>query len=130
MLSLFCVSVCGDTRGLSLLVEVGIKPLHDGMRRMGRYNLLAGSLPLSAEGSADLTNSPHPSSPWGHVSVRAERVFSLPAVFAFFPAGSGNCKSAALTLLQRNSLPVEPHPVENYGQGPGDRDDGSRIPRH
>jgi len=25
--------------GLSLLFEVGVRPPHDGMRRMGRYNL-------------------------------------------------------------------------------------------
>src|SRR5712692_8758111 len=39
MLSPFCASASERHTGLLLLFEVGAKPPHDGMRRMGRYNL-------------------------------------------------------------------------------------------
>src|SRR5712691_3729647 len=41
MLSPFCTSANERYTGLLLLFEVGAKPPHDAMRRMGRYNLSA-----------------------------------------------------------------------------------------
>jgi len=49
--------------GLSLLFEVGVRPPHDGMRRMGRPNLSGALAADLAAGSAATTNSPHPPSP-------------------------------------------------------------------
>jgi hypothetical protein len=47
--------------GLLLLFEVGAKPPHDGMRRDGEVQSVGRPCHWSAAGSADLTNSPHPS---------------------------------------------------------------------
>src|SRR5215469_6933177 len=41
---------------------------------MGRPNLSGALAADLAAGSAAATNSPHPSSPWGHFSAEAERV--------------------------------------------------------
>ena len=35
----FALRLLSGHTGLSLLFEVGVRPPHDGMRRMGRYNL-------------------------------------------------------------------------------------------
>jgi hypothetical protein len=56
-----------------LLFEVGSGPPHDGVRRMARFNLWS-ALAAKAAGSADIANSRHPSSPWGHLSAEAEPV--------------------------------------------------------
>ena len=47
---------------LVLLFEVGVRPPHDGVRRMDWFNL-SDALAANAAGSAAIANSLHPSSP-------------------------------------------------------------------
>src|SRR6202040_2823612 len=41
---------------------------------------------------------------------------------------SGNRRSGGAVLAPAELATVDPHPVQNHGQAPGDRDDGSTYP--
>ncbi len=47
---------------------------------------------------------------------------------AFSAAGSGNRRSGGAVLAPAELAAIDPHPVQNHGQAPGDRDDGSTYP--
>src|SRR6516225_8093080 len=56
-------------------------------------------------------------------------LISLTAVFpAFSAAGSGNCGNRGAVLTPTELATVDPHPVQNHSQTPGDRDDRSTHP--
>jgi hypothetical protein len=69
-----------------------------GAGRMARFNL-TGALAAEAARSADIANSRHPSSPWGHLSVRQNRLISLLAAQPY------EAVTAVTVLLQRKSVP-------------------------
>src|SRR4029077_1643667 len=50
---------------------------------------------------------------------------NFPALSA---AGSGNRRSAGAVFAPAELAIVDPHPVQNHGQAPGDRDHGSTYP--
>src|ERR1700676_5016372 len=80
-------------------------------------------------GSADPTNSPHPSSPWGHLSAGAECVISFLAdISCAVRRRSGNRRCGGAILAPAELATVDPHPVHNHGQAPGDGDDCSTYP--
>jgi hypothetical protein len=88
--------------GTLLLFEVGAEPPHAGMRRMGRYNLTSA---LAADqrrigGPYELLP---PVVPVGTSFRRSRSVISLPAISP--PPVQATAGTAALCLLQRNSLP-------------------------
>ena len=47
---------------------------------------------------------------------------------AFSAAASGNRRNRGAALAPAELATVDPHPVQNHGQAPGDRDDGSTYP--
>src|SRR6202790_5819941 len=47
---------------------------------------------------------------------------------AFSAGGSGNRKNRGAVLAPAELAAIDPHPVQNHGQAPGDRDDGSTYP--
>src|SRR6266851_4223460 len=54
----------------------------------------------------------------------------LPAVFLRSPPPvqtQATVRTAALSFFQRNSLPIDPHPVQNHSQAPGDRAAGRPV---
>ena len=47
---------------------------------------------------------------------------------AFAAAASGNCRDRGAVLAPPELATIDPHPVQNHGQAPGDGDDGSTHP--
>jgi len=83
MLSPFCASA-NDHTGLLLLFEVSAKPPHDGMRRMGWYNLLSA---LAADERQDRrTLRTHPTRPQGEPALRVRPRHSTAASARISPA--------------------------------------------
>src|SRR6266852_3572725 len=107
MLSPFCASA-NDATGLSLLFEVGAEPPHDGIRRMGRFNLSGA---LAADWRQDRrTLRTHPTRrPREDIFLPEQNALSpLPAVFLRSPPPvqtQATVRTAALSFFQRNSLP-------------------------
>ena len=104
------------------------KPPHDGMRRMGRYNL---SGVLAAGRRQDRrTLRTHPTRrPREDICCRSRTRYLLACNFPAFSAdGSGNRRSGGTVLLPAELAAIDPHPVQNHGQAPGDRDDGATYP--
>src|SRR5262252_6939215 len=48
--------------------------------------------------------------------------------FPALSAGSGNRRSGGAVLAPAELATVDPHPVQNHGQAPGDRNDGPTYP--
>src|SRR6202008_2511049 len=99
--------------GLSLLFEVGVRPPHDGMRRMGRPNL---SGVLAADERQDQRPlRTHPTRrPREDIFLpkQSALISSLRAVFpAFFAAASGNRRSRSAVLAPPELPSSGPHPV-------------------
>ena len=46
----------------------------------------------------------------------------------FFVVRSGTRRNRGAALAPAELATVDPHPVQNHGQAPGDRDDGSTYP--
>src|SRR5216683_3480638 len=87
--------------GLLLLFEVGAKPPHDGMRRMGRCNLW-GALATGQRQDRQTLRT--------HPTRRPREDIFLPEQNALSPCRSpppvqAAVGTAVLSLLQRNSLP-------------------------
>ena len=105
------------------------KPPHDGMRRMGRYNLFRAPLPLVGGrigGPYELTP---PVVPVRTFCCRSRTRYLLACnIPAFSADGSGNRRSGGAGLLPAELAAIDPHPVQNHGQAPGDRDDGATDP--
>jgi hypothetical protein len=114
--------------GLLLLFEVGAKPPHDGMRRMGRCNLW-GAL-ATGQRQDRRTLRTHPTRrPREDIFLPEQNALSPCLLACNFPAlsaaGSGNRRNGGAVLLPAELATIDPHPVQNHGQAPGDRDDGS-----
>src|SRR5215471_14462930 len=95
------------------------------MRRMGRYNLSGA---LAAERRQDQRAlRTHPTRrPREDIFLpKQNALISLTAVFpAFSAAASGNRRNRGAVLLAPPELvTIDPHPVQNDSQTPGDRDD-------
>src|SRR5260370_20404366 len=104
MLTPFCASA-NDATGLLLLFEVGVKPPHDGMRRMGRYNL-PGAITASQRQDRRTLRTHPTRRPHEDILLPEQNVISVPAVFLRSPPPvQATLGMAALSLLQRNSLP-------------------------
>src|SRR5260370_3662071 len=104
MLTPFCASA-NDATGLLLVFEVGVEQAHDGIRRMGRHNLPGA---LAADQRQDRrTLRTHPTRrPREDILLPEQNVISVPAVFLRSPPPvQATLGMAALSLLQRNSLP-------------------------
>jgi hypothetical protein len=88
--------------GLWLLFEVGAKPPHDGMRRVGRYNLRDGLAANQRQDRQPLRT--HPTRrPRGDIFLPEQNALFPPAISpSSVQAAAG---TAVLFLLQRNSLP-------------------------
>ena len=94
--------------GLSLLFEVGIRPPHDGMRRMGRYNLWDGLAANQRQDRRSLRTHPTRRPREDIFLPKQNRYFviSFPAGFLRSPRRlQATAGTAVLSLLQRNSLP-------------------------
>jgi hypothetical protein len=104
------------------------KPPHDGMRRMGRCNLRDG---LAAGRRQDRrTLRTHPTRrPVRTFFCRSRTRYLLACNFpGFCGVGSGNRGNGGVVLAPAELATVDPHPVQNHSQAPGDRDDGSTDP--
>src|ERR1700756_4579368 len=95
--------------GLSLLFEVGVRPPHDGMRRMGRPNL---SGPLAADERQDRRR------PRNHPTPRPREDIFLPKQNrylldggspAFSAAASGNRRDRGVVLAPPELATIDPH---------------------
>src|SRR5207237_5764787 len=51
-----------------------------------------------------------------------------PLAYSSSVAGSGNRRNGGAVLAPAELATVDPHPVQNHGKAPGDRDDGSTYP--
>ena len=89
--------------GLVLLFEVGAEPPHDGMRRMGRFNLRGA---LAADRRQDRqTLRTHPTRrPREDIFLPEQNPLSCRRIFLGC-AGQAAAETGVLFLLQRNSLP-------------------------
>src|SRR5258708_8637406 len=52
----------------------------------------------------------------------------MTAVLLRSPVGSGNRRNRGAVLAPAELATIDPHPVQNYSQTPGDRDDRSMHP--
>src|ERR1700720_3171189 len=104
------------------------KPPHDGMRRMGGTICRAPPPLISGTGGGRYELTP-PVVPVRTFFCRSGtgylRDCSLPA---FSVAGSGNRRNRGSVLAPAELATIDPHPVQDHGQSPGDRDDGSTYP--
>ena len=92
---------------------------------MGRYNLSA-SLPLISGRIGGHYELPPPVVPVRTFFCRSRTVIFLPAP-GFPPAGSRRRRNGAV-LAPAELATIDPHAVQNHGQTPTDRDDGSTDP--
>ena len=114
--------------GLSLLFEVGIRPPHDGMRRWGGPICGAPLPQISGRFSRHYELTP-PVVPVRTFFCRSRTRDLLDSGFScVLRGGSGNRRNWGAVLTPAELATVNPHPVQNHGQAPGDRDDGSTYP--
>src|SRR4029077_5260471 len=107
--------------GLSLLFEVGVRPPHDGMRRMGRPNL-SGAL-AADERQDQRPLRTHPTRrPREDIFLPKQNRYLLDGGSpAFSAAASGNRRDRGVVLAPPPELAtIDPHPVQNDSQTPGD----------
>ena len=99
------------------------KPPHDGMRRVGRYNLRDG---LAADRRQDRqTLRTHPTRrPREDIFLPEQNALSA----CLHSAASRNRRNRSAALAPAELATVNPHPVQNHSQAPGDRDDGATDP--
>ena len=114
---------------LSLPFEVGVRPPHDGIRGWGG-SICRAPLPQSSGrigGRYELTPPVVPVRTF--LLPKLNVLISLTAVFpAFSAAASGNRRYRGAVLTPAELAIVDPHPVQNDSQTPGDRDDRSTHP--
>ncbi len=98
------------------------------MRRVGRSNL-RGVL-AAGQRQDQPTLRTHPARrPREDIFCRSRTRYLLARSFpAFSAAGSGNRRNGGAVLAPAELAAVDPHPVQNHGQAPGDRDDCSTYP--
>src|SRR5712671_7930205 len=97
------------------------------MRRMGRYNL-SGAL-ATDERQDRRTLRTHPTRrPREDIFCRSRTRYLLACNVPAPAAGSGNRRNGGAVLAPAELATIDPHPVQNHGQAPGDRDDGSTYP--
>jgi hypothetical protein len=116
--------------GLSLLFEVGVRPPHDGMRGWGGPIFGAPWPQISGRISRHYELTP-PVVPVRTFFCEAEplfRYFLSNGFPAFSAAASGNRRNRGAVLAPPELATIDPHPVQNYGQTPGDGDDRSTHP--
>jgi hypothetical protein len=105
------------------------KPPHDGMREGWGGTICRASLPLVGGrigGPYELTP---PVVPVRTFCCRSRTRYLLACNFPAFSAdGSGNPRSGGAVLLPAELAAINPHPVQNHGQAPSDRDDGATYP--
>src|SRR6266852_9851724 len=98
------------------------------MRRMGRYNL-SGALAADERQDRRTLRTPPTRRPREDIFCRSRTRYLLACNFpAFSAGGSGNRGNGGAVLLPAELATIDPHPVQNHGQAPGDRDDGSTYP--
>src|SRR4029077_20222366 len=115
--------------GLSLLFEVGVRPPHDGMRRMGRPNLSGALAADERQDQRPLRAHPTRRPREDIFLPKQNALISLIAVSpAFSVAASGNRRKRGAVLAPPELAAINPHPVQNDSQTPGDRDDRSTHP--
>ena len=114
--------------GLLLLFEVGAEPPHDGMRRMGRYNLSGALAAGWRQGRRTLRTHPTRRPREDIFSAGAEPVISFCIFPAFSAAGSGRRRNRGAVPAPAELATINPHPVQNDSQASGDRDDRSTHP--
>src|SRR5215831_20985057 len=113
---------------LSLLFEVGVRPPHDGMRRWGGPICGAPLPQISGRISRHYELTP-PLVPVRTFFCRSRTRYLLDGFPVFFAAASGNRGNRDAVLLAPPELAtIDPHPVQNDSQTPGDRDDRSTHP--
>ena len=93
---------------------------------MERYNLWGALAADQWQGRRTLRTHPTRRPREDVFSAEAERVISLPAIFS--AAGSRSRRNRGAVLAPAKLATVDPHPVQNHGQAPGDGDDGSTEP--
>src|SRR6516164_8350999 len=105
--------------GLSLLFEVGIRPPHDGMRRMGRYNLWDGLAANQRQDRRSLRTHPTRRPREDIFLPKQNALISLAVVFPGFSAAvSGNRRNRGAVLTPAELATITLHPVQNYSQTP------------
>src|SRR5215468_8813915 len=114
--------------GFSLLFEVGVRPPHDGIRRMGRPNLWGALAADERQDQRPLRLTPT-RRPREDIFCRSRSRHLLDGGFpAFSVAGSDNRRNRGAVLAPPELAAINPHPVQNYSQTPGDREDRSTHP--
>src|SRR6516162_5360089 len=100
------------------------------MRRMGRYNLTDGLAAIQRQDRRSLRTHPTHRRPREDIFLpKQNALISLTVVFpAFSAAVSGNRRNRGAVLAPAELATIDPHPVQNYSQTPGDRDDRSTHP--
>jgi hypothetical protein len=94
------------------------------MRRVGRYNLRDGLAADPRQDQPTLRTRPT-RRPREDIFLPEQNALSL--AYSFSVAGSGNRRNGGAVLAPAELATVDPHPVQNHGQAPRDRDDGSAL---
>jgi hypothetical protein len=95
---------------------------------MGRNNLTSALAANQQWGRATLRTHPIRRPREDIFSAGAERVISVTAVFPRSAVGSRNRWNRGDVPAPAELAAIDPHPVQNHGQAPGDRDGGSTYP--
>src|SRR5215472_17056915 len=123
-----CASAHLSHTGLSLLFEVGVRPPHDGIRRMRRPNLSGALAADERQDQRPLRTHPTRRPREDIFLPKQNALISLTVVFFVLRGGSGNRRNRGAVLPPPELAAIDPHPVQNDSQTPGDRDDRSTHP--
>src|SRR5437868_7386815 len=86
-------------------------------------------LPLTQPQDRETLRTPPIRRPREDIFLPEQNALSPSLLFSSFSAaGSGNRWNRGAVLAPAKLATIDPHPVQNYGQAPGDRDDRSTHP--
>src|SRR5438552_14061774 len=108
----FCASATDATRGSGFSSRSAVRPPHDGLIRMGRYNL-TGALAAGQQQDRQTLRPPSPVVPVRTFYCRSRSVISLPAISAAGSSNRRNC-GAVLAPAKRATVNHAADPVEQH----------------
>src|SRR5580692_9865728 len=98
------------------------------MRRMGRFNL-SGALAVDRRQDRQTLRTHPTRRPREDIFLPEQNALSPCCDFpALSAVGSGYRRNSGAVLAPAELATIDPHPVQNHGQTPGDRDDSSTYP--
>jgi hypothetical protein len=93
---------------------------------MGRYNLF-GALAADRRQDRRTLRTRPTRRPREDIFLPEQNGYLLPCNFLVLP-GSANDRNGGTAPAPAELATIDPHPVQNHGQAPGDRNDGATDP--